>query len=240
MTDAGPAPTEPLPPTAPPEPDARRAIVLLAGLCATVAFVLLRMVVALGGHEPLPVDVWWHDLMVATLSDVGILVAWVPAIVGGTLGMIVVGLLVIGLFVWRRRPSDAATVAIAMIAVVAIGAPMAAVIARVRPADSLAESVPTSFPSGHTAVATTVCLILALLIRRWYVWALSAVWVVGMMWSRTYLQAHWLSDVLAGMLEGVAVASFVWCAVEGLRDRRATRMAPASTPESSMEGSRSS
>jgi undecaprenyl-diphosphatase len=117
---------------------------------------------------------------------------------------------------------------------------MAAVIARVRPADSLAESVPTSFPSGHTAVATTVCLILALLIRRWYVWVLSAVWVVAMMWSRTYLQAHWLSDVLAGMLEGVAVASFVWCAVEGLRDRRATRAASASAPESSMEGSRSS
>jgi undecaprenyl-diphosphatase len=236
MTDAGPASSEQLPPPAPLEPDARRAVVLLVGVCATVAFVLLRMVVALGGHQPLPADVWWHDLMVATLTDVGIVVAWVPAVVGGTLGMIVVGLVVIGLFVWRRRPTDAATVAIAMVAVVAIGAPMAAVIARVRPADSLAERVATSFPSGHTAVATTVALVLALLIRRWYVWVLSVVWVVVMMWSRTYLQAHWLSDVVAGMLEGIAVASFVWCAVEGLRDRRAARVAAASTPETSMEG----
>jgi undecaprenyl-diphosphatase len=239
MTDAGPASSEQLPPPAPLEPDARRAVVLLVGVCATVVFVLLRMVVALGGHQPLPVDVWWHDLMVATLTDVGIVVAWVPAVVGGTLGMIVVGLVVIGLFVWRRRPTDAATVAIAMVAVVAIGAPMAAVIARVRPADSLAERVATSFPSGHTAVATTVALVLALLIRRWYVWVLSVVWVVVMMWSRTYLQAHWLSDVVAGMLEGIAVASFVWCAVEGLRDRRAARVAAASTPETSMEGFRS-
>jgi hypothetical protein len=41
------------------------------------------------------------------------------------------------------------------------------------------------------------------------------------------------------MLEGIAVASFVWCAVEGLRDRRAARAAAASTPETSMEGFRS-
>ena len=32
-----------------------------------------------------------------------------------------------------------------------------------------------------------------------------------------------LSDVIAGMLEGVVVACLVWCAVEALRDRRAVR-----------------
>ena len=100
---------------------------------------------------------------------------------------------------------------------------MAAIIARARPDDSLAESVPTSFPSGHTAVATTVVLTLGFVLRRWYVWALGAVWVLLMMWSRTYLHAHWLSDVIAGMLEGVVVACLVWCAIEALRDRRAVR-----------------
>lgn len=205
----------------PQEVDARRAIALVVGVAATVAFVVLRTVVALGGHEPLPIDLWWHDLMVATLSDPVIVAAWVPAIVGGTIGMIVVGLVIVGLFLWRRRPWDAATVAIALVVVVAIGAPMAAVIARLRPADSLAEQVATSFPSGHTAVATTVAVTLGLLLRRWYVWVLGALWVVVMMWSRCYLHAHWLSDVVAGMLEGVAVATLVWVAVEAFRDRRA-------------------
>lgn len=218
-------------------PDARRAVALVVGVSAAVAFVALRLVVALGGHEPLPLDVWWHDLMVATLSDPMIVLAWIPAVAGGAIGMFVIGLALVLLFVWRRRRWDAATLAIAMVVVVAIGASMAAVIARVRPEDSLAESTATSFPSGHTAVATTVAVVLGLLLRRWYVWALGMVWVLLMMWSRTYLHAHWLSDVLAGMLEGIAVATLVWCAVEALHDRRAARSADASAAASSLEGS---
>jgi undecaprenyl-diphosphatase len=206
-----------------PEPDARRTIAVLVGVLATVAFVALRVVVALGGHEPLAIDVWWHEFMVATYSDAGIVVAWIPSIVGGTIGMIVIGILLVSIFVWRKRKWDALNIAVAIIVVVAIGAPMAAIIARVRPEDSLAERVDTSFPSGHTAVATTVAITLALLLRRWYVWVIGIVWVVYMMWARTYLYAHWLSDVLAGLLEGIAVATLVWASMEALRDRRAQR-----------------
>ncbi|WP_311258630.1 phosphatase PAP2 family protein [Microbacterium sp. WCS2018Hpa-9] len=196
---------------------------IVVGAAATLAFVVLRAVVALGGHEPLVVDIWWHDLMVALSSDAWLVVAWVPAVVGGTIGMIVVGALLIAVFLWRGRRWDAATLAIAMVTVVAIGATMAAVIGRTRPADSLAESVATSFPSGHTAVATTVVVILGLVLRRRWVWVVGVAWVLLMMWSRTYLHAHWLSDVVAGMLEGVAVATFVWACVEAMRARRLAR-----------------
>ncbi|MFH8251960.1 phosphatase PAP2 family protein [Microbacterium sp. B2969] len=205
------------------ELDARRWIVLTIGVAATVAFVALRLVVALGGHDPLPADVWWHALMLVTETDAGVLAAWVPSIVGGTIGMIVIGILLVGAFAWRRRFWDAANLAAAIVIVVAIGAPMAAIIARTRPGDSLAERVATSFPSGHTAVATTFAVTLALLLRRWWIWVGGIVWVVYMMWARTYLHAHWLSDVLAGLLEGIAVACLVWCAVEALRARRALR-----------------
>lgn len=214
---------------------ARGTAALIAGVSATVAFVVLRTLVALGGHEPLPADVWWHDLMVSLTSDVWVVIAWVPAIVGGTIGMIVIGAALIAWLVWRKRRWDAATLAIAMVAVVAIGATMAAVIGRTRPEDSLAESVATSFPSGHTAVATTVTIILALTFRRWYVWAIGAVWVVTMMWSRTYLHAHWLSDVVAGLLEGIAVACFVWVCVEAVRARRASRTLPSPNSDDTIE-----
>lgn len=214
---------------------ARGTAALIAGVSATVAFVVLRTLVALGGHEPLPADVWWHDLMVSLTSDVWVVIAWIPAIVGGTIGMIVIGAALIAWLVWRKRRWDAATLAIAMVAVVSIGATMAAVIGRTRPEDSLAESVATSFPSGHTAVATTVTIILALTFRRWYVWALGAVWVVTMMWSRTYLHAHWLSDVAAGLLEGIAVACFVWVCVEAVRARRASRTLPSPTGDDTIE-----
>jgi membrane-associated phospholipid phosphatase len=212
--------------------DARRMVILIVGVVALVGFVVIRLVVALGGHEPLPMDVWWHEFVLATLNDVGILIAWIPAHVGGTIGMIVIGFVIVAAFWWRRRRWDAAHVAIAMVIVVAIGAPMSYIVARTRPEGSLAEDTATSFPSGHTAVATTVAITLALILRRWYVWVLGAGWVVLMMWSRTYLQAHWLSDVIAGLLEGIAVACLVWCAIEAVRDRRALRKAEESASPS--------
>lgn len=198
-------------------------IALVVGILATVLFVILRFVVAIDDHKPLGIDEWWNELMVSIETPPGLILAWIPAIVGGTIGMFAIALLTVIVLYWRKRRWDSLNMAIAIALVVAIGAPMAAIIARARPGDSLAESVATSFPSGHTAVATTFFVTLALLFRRWWIWTIGAVWVLWMMWSRTYLHAHWLSDVVAGMLEGIAVATLVWCAVEALRDRRARK-----------------
>jgi undecaprenyl-diphosphatase len=212
-------------PTSPPDPDARRARALVVGVVATVAFVALRLFVALSGSAPLPIDSWWDDTMSALASPVIVIVAWVPAIVGGTIGMILIGVATTIVFLVLRRPWDALNVGGSIALVVAIGAPMAAVIARARPTDSLAETVATSFPSGHTAVATTIAVTLGLILRRRWVWAVGVTWVVLMMWSRTYLHAHWLSDVVAGALEGLAVATIVWSAIDVARERRAQRSA---------------
>ncbi len=197
----------------------RRPVALVVGILAAVAFIAMEFVVYADDRQPLAVDVWWHGLMVATLSPFGVVLAWIPSIVGGTIGMIVIAIGLVAIFLWRRRLWDAADIAIAIALVVAIGAPMSYIVARVRPDDSLAENTATSFPSGHTAVATTVVITLALLLRRWYVWAAGVVWVLWMMWARTYLHAHWLSDVFAGLFEGIAVSTLVWCAVQAVRDR---------------------
>jgi undecaprenyl-diphosphatase len=191
------------------EPDARRTVALVVGIAATVGFVIVRILVALDPDKPLAVDAWWHELMVSTETDPGILLAWIPSHVGNTVPMFGIVLVTVVILFWRKRRWDAANLATAIAIVVAIGAPMSYIVARVRPVDSLAESIATSFPSGHTAVATTFFITLALLFRRWYIWATGAVWVVWMMWARTYLHAHWLSDTIGGALLGAGVALLV-------------------------------
>ncbi|HJX06473.1 MAG TPA: phosphatase PAP2 family protein [Actinomycetota bacterium] len=82
---------------------------------------------------------------------------------------------------------------------------------RMRPPASLVPTTGPSFPSGH-AVATAsivVALVLAFMHagperRKWEVLAAAAAFVMAL--SRVYLNAHWFSDTVAGVLLGTAIA----------------------------------
>ena len=50
--------------------------------------------------------------------------------------------------------------------------------------------------------------------RRGPWWALAALGIAGIAWSRTYLQVHWLLDVIAGSLLGAGVALLVFAALQ--------------------------
>jgi undecaprenyl-diphosphatase len=102
-----------------------------------------------------------------------------------------------------------------------------AAIGRARPPDGIVHPVTTSFPSGHTTYAGTTCIALVLLFTPA---TADPPMVVAarhrghrrMAWSRTYLQVHWLSDVVAGALLGVGVALVVFSAAQILRRRVST------------------
>ncbi|WJW75233.1 VTT domain-containing protein [Thiohalobacter sp. IOR34] len=68
-----------------------------------------------------------------------------------------------------------------------------------------------AFPSSHTSVSLTLFGLLAVLIarelpppRRWIPYALAALAFIPIAFSRLYLGAHWLSDVLGGAALGLA------------------------------------
>jgi membrane-associated phospholipid phosphatase len=201
--------------------DRSRRIALLVAAVALMAFAVVCLLSYGKSYLAEPVDLWWNDVMLANRSDIGLIVAWVPAVIGGPIAMLLIGLALVGTFLFLRWKHIALTLACAMVASVALASPLAAMVARTRPDGSLAETVPTSFPSGHTAMAATVAVVLALVFRSWIAWMLGVAWVVIMGWSRTYLQAHWLTDVLAGAFLGLVAGMLVWFLIETVRRRRA-------------------
>jgi membrane-associated phospholipid phosphatase len=76
-----------------------------------------------------------------------------------------------------------------------------------------------SYPSGHSIVVGSMIVAITVLIpwgRRtipwarvtW--WALGVLLAVGMIWQRTLVNAHFLSDTVAGLLLGASCAAIVW------------------------------
>ncbi|MFT4029209.1 MAG: phosphatase PAP2 family protein [Protaetiibacter sp.] len=81
-----------------------------------------------------------------------------------------------------------------------------------------------SLPSGHAVTTGIVIVAVAALLppawrRIW--WVVAALLGAGMVWQRTLINAHWLSDTLVGLLGGIAGTLILWWAFYPLlaRDR---------------------
>lgn len=75
-----------------------------------------------------------------------------------------------------------------------------------RPAGSLAVKTGPSFPSGHAQMAAAFWLAIALAYRGRYSILGALVVAVLVAFSRVYFRAHWVADVIAGLLIGWCVA----------------------------------
>lgn len=94
-----------------------------------------------------------------------------------------------------------------------------ALVDRPRPHMGLVHPAGSSYPSGHATDAGTTAVALVLLFtaagpgrRPW--WIAAGLVIAAMAWSRTYLQVHWLSDVVAGAALGIGVALVVFGAMQ--------------------------
>jgi membrane-associated phospholipid phosphatase len=111
-----------------------------------------------------------------------------------------------------------------------------ALVDRARPPDPLILTRGASYPSGHSVagaaigIALVVSFISAGHRRRAWEWAAGAfAFLMGL--SRVYLNAHWLSDAVGGVVLGAGVALAIAGAV-ALADRRIVGHVPADEIES--------
>ena len=99
---------------------------------------------------------------------------------------------------------------------------------RERPPGKMLDAHGTSYPSGHAAYAGATAVALVLLFsapgprRRWW-FVPAGVAIAVMVWSRTYLQVHWLSDAVAGATLGVAMTLVCFAGVQIVLGRASGR-----------------
>uniref|UniRef100_A0AAU2UY61 Phosphatase PAP2 family protein n=1 Tax=Streptomyces sp. NBC_00003 TaxID=2903608 RepID=A0AAU2UY61_9ACTN len=133
---------------------------------------------------------------------------------GGPLGVVVPLALLMFLVARRRWASVGYLVVTYVVGSFLVVQVIKFLVDRPRPEHPLVRVDHGSFPSGHAAgAAMLVVMVGALLVpaaRRRAYWVGGGLFTAAMMWSRTWLHAHWLSDTVAGAAAGAGTALLSW------------------------------
>jgi undecaprenyl-diphosphatase len=195
---------------------------------------LVLLIAVLLPARPLDVDRGWseamHHLETPQLTHLALVLNWLGRAVGRAIALTFIGLLLLRGRRWLALGAFAVAESVASL----LSALLKVLNDRPRPGGGLVHPVGASFPSGHVTYADATCVALVLLFttpgirRRWW-WMLASVGVVGMAWSRTYLQVHWLTDVIAGALLGSGISLLVFAIAQLHESRVADRRSPGTS-----------
>jgi undecaprenyl-diphosphatase len=180
---------------------------------------LVAIIAALVPAEPLALERSWaeamRDIQSPVLKEIALVFNALGRGWGRALSLAAIGLVLLLARRWVALLAFAITESVTPL----ISSLLKAYVARARPPDGLVHPAGSSFPSGHAAYAGATCVALVLLFslpgpHRRYWWTAATLGILGMAWSRTYLQVHWLTDVVAGALLGIGVALLTFAAVQ--------------------------
>jgi undecaprenyl-diphosphatase len=177
------------------------------------------------------VSAWLHARTTPTLTAILLVITNVHATIGVTL----ITLIVFLLLVWRNHRSQALALICSVFGGMLLNLILKNIFLRARPhfENPILTLTTYGFPSGHTMMAT--CLYGALSgvaiwkVRSWsyrVLAVLAATLMVALVgFSRIYLGAHYLSDVVGAFAEGMVWLAFCLTTVNVIERRRKTNSA---------------
>lgn len=211
--------------------DGRPKPLLWWALVLLGAFFIAGAVIAVNVESPFPqgLDDWWRPL-VGQAPDSTFYLTVLPMLfqyIGETQGAVLTLLVIPGLLAavgrWRSALFFLSSI---LLGPLLISQLVKNVVHRPRPAvdETAALYSPLfitdhgSFPSGHAVTIGALVFAIGALIpatrivwrRIW--WGVAAILMLGMMWQRTLINAHWISDTFFGVIAGAGATLLVWWA----------------------------
>ena len=173
---------------------------------------------------------WLHVHANSTLTTFFKVVTW-----GGNVAFLALFTLAIAAyFIRRRKVDEAIIVLVSALGIEVVNGVLKLLFHRPRPSLAYVHLDTYSFPSGHSTGATAIYgVVVYLLVRdrsrsaRVLAGAGFVALILLIGFSRLYLEAHYLSDVLAGCSLGAAWACATLFVYESPRRLDALRLAPA-------------
>jgi membrane-associated phospholipid phosphatase len=215
-----------------PLPVLRRRL-LVAGVVLFALGIVLTVVVA-SSDVLQPLDDRFLDLMVSLRTEPAVDVGKVLSVAFGTAVLVPVRIAVTVVLAVRRHWAALGAWLATLVASELCVGPLKALVDRPRPPGPLIHTSGASYPSGHAiaSAVTAIGVVMALTSgRRRLHWMVAAVCLATLVaLSRTYLSAHWLTDVAGGSLLGAGLALGIPEGVEVWRDRRLSRRRPGPRP----------
>jgi membrane protein DedA with SNARE-associated domain/membrane-associated phospholipid phosphatase len=213
---------------APENPRSVMIVVFAAVAFAGLAALINIAVRAASGAAISNLDISVASLMRESRNAPADEIMTVITMLGDTVVMTALAAAIVLWLVWRKAYRAAWAAGIAIAATKFFELILKFGLQRARPTElAYAGASQYSFPSGHATMAAVIFGILAVLVShamgRWsraVVYAVCGIMVVAIAYSRVYLGAHWLSDVLAGLLFGAVMTAAFGVAIEAIPPRR--------------------
>ena len=208
-------------------------LTLVAGLVGL--FLVLTLLVVAGWTQA--VDDSWNQAMADLELSWLVNVAEAFHRIGGVSIAFLTVVVVAAIFVAKKRWWFAGAWLAIIVVTQVLTTFMKTAVGRDRPLDALVHESSAAYPSGHASVSgAAIAIGLAVLLG--FLWPhrnrlfllVGAAYAVAMAWSRTYLHAHWLTDVAGGLLLGTAVVCAVSLTMADRLTQQPTEPVPIKKP----------